>query len=200
MLAVAGGRTLLRKGSNYSAHVNDAHKASKTKMQDSIQRVEKEIEAGKSVSKGTGDVTPKKKSVPDWLKERWEAGNNFNKENRPRYPYNEVELEAKEVGGKKYVVDSYAPNKEIVSRKFTQLSEVQEKTAKSYLNEITKKYSSGSKISNGTFNPNALKGGRLKGELILEIPVQNKPIPQTILDEATKNRIIIRDIKGKVYN
>ncbi|KUL09850.1 hypothetical protein P4T50_18825 [Bacillus paralicheniformis] len=200
MLAVAGGRTLLRKGSNYSAHVNDAHKASKTKMQDSIQRVEKEIEAGKSVSKGTGDVTPKKKSVPDWLKERWEAGNNFNKENRPRYPYNEVELEAKEVGGKKYVVDSYAPNKEIVSRKFTQLSEVQEKTAKSYLNEITKKYSSGSKISNGIFNPNALKGGRLKGELILEIPVQNKPIPQTILDEATKNRIIIRDIKGKVYN
>ena len=150
--------------------------------------------------KGTGDVTPKKKSVPDWLKERWEAGNNFNKENRPRYPYNEVELEAKEVGGKKYVVDSYAPNKEIVSRKFTQLSEVQEKTAKSYLNEITKKYSSGSKISNGTFNPNALKGGRLKGELILEIPVQNKPIPQAILDEATKNRIIIRDIKGKVYN
>jgi len=151
-------------------------------------------------TKGTADVTPKKKSVPDWLKERWEAGNNFNKENRPRYPYNEVELEAKEVGGKKYVVDSYAPNKEIVSRKFTQLSEVQEKTAKSYLNEITKKYSSGSKISNGTFNPNALKGGRLKGELILEIPVQNKPIPQTILDEATKNRIIIRDIKGKVYN
>ncbi|WP_234969339.1 hypothetical protein [Bacillus massilinigeriensis] len=151
-------------------------------------------------TKGTDDVTLKKKSVPDWFKERWEAGNNFNKENRPRYPYNEVELEAKEVGGKKYVVDSYAPNKEIVSRKFTQLSEVQEKTAKSYLNEITKKYSSGSKISNGTFNPNALKGGRLKGELILEIPVQNKPIPQTILDEATKNRIIIRDFKGKVYN
>ena len=151
-------------------------------------------------NKGTGDVTPKKKSVPDWLKERWEAGNNFNKESRPRYPYNEVELEAQEVGGKKYVVDSYAPNKEIVSRKFTQLSEVQEKTAKSYLNEFTKEYSSGSKISNGTFNPNALKGGRLKGELILEIPVQNKPISQTILDEATKNRIIIRDIKGKVYN
>lgn len=108
-------------------------------------------------------------------------------------------LEAKEVGGK-YVVDSYAHNKEIVSRKFTQLSEVQEKTAKSYLNEITQKYPSGSKISNGSFNPNALKGGQLKGELILEVPVQNKPIPQTILDEATKNRIIIRDIKGKVYN
>ncbi|MCY8339705.1 HNH endonuclease [Bacillus haynesii] len=56
--AGAGG-TLVRKGSNYSAHVNDAHKASKTKIQDSIQRVEKEIEAGKSVSKGTGNVNLK---------------------------------------------------------------------------------------------------------------------------------------------
>ncbi|MCY7914204.1 deaminase domain-containing protein [Bacillus haynesii] len=55
--AGAGG-TLVRKGSNYSAHVNDAHKASKAKLQDSIQRVEKEIEAGKSVSKGTGKVYP----------------------------------------------------------------------------------------------------------------------------------------------
>ncbi|WP_246141089.1 hypothetical protein [Bacillus marasmi] len=109
-----------------------------------------------------------------------------------------VKLEAKKVGGKKYVVDSYVPNKEIVSRKFTQLSEVQERTATSYLNEITKKYPSGSTISNGTFNPNALKGGRLKGELVLEVPVQDKLIPQIILDEATKNRIIIRDIIGKV--
>ncbi|WMW51966.1 T7SS effector LXG polymorphic toxin [Bacillus subtilis] len=158
----------------------------------------KMVSSGKGI-KGTGKSS-NKNPLPSWLKERWEAGNNFNKENRPRYPYNEVELEAKEAGGKKYVVDSYSPNKEIVSRKYTQLSDVQEKTALSYLNEITKKYSSGSKISNGPFNPKALKGGRLKGELILEVPVQNKAIPQKILDEATKNRIIIRDINGKVYN
>ncbi|WP_255295148.1 hypothetical protein [Bacillus cereus] len=194
---VDGNGLLLSKqgGADFQSWVNKHHTESNKIIDDKIKGVEASL-----ASKGTGEATPKKKSVPDWLKERWEAGNNFNKENRPRYPYNEVELEAKEVGGKKYVVDSYAHNKEIVSRKFTQLSEVQEKTAKSYLNEITKKYPSGSKISNGPFNPNALKGGRLKGELILEVPVQNKPIPQTILDEATKNRIIIRDIKGKVYN
>ena len=64
--------------------------------------------------------------------------NRFNKENRPRYPYNEVELEAKEINGKKYVVDSYIPGEEIVSRKFTQLAEVKEKTALSYLSEFTK--------------------------------------------------------------
>ena len=151
-------------------------------------------------SEGTGDVPPKKNSLPDWLKDRWEAGNNFNKENLPRYPYNEVELEAKEVGSKKFVVDSYVPNKEIVSRKFTQLSEVKESTAISYVRELAQKYSSGSKVSNGPFNPNVLKGGRLKGELILEIPVQNKPIPESVLDEATKNKITIRDINGKEYN
>lgn len=96
----------------------------------------KMVSSGKGI-KGTGKSS-NKNPLPSWLKERWEAGNNFNKENRPRYPYNEVELEAKEAGGKKYVVDSYSPNKEIVSRKYTQLSDVQEKTALSYLNEITK--------------------------------------------------------------
>jgi predicted ribonuclease toxin of YeeF-YezG toxin-antitoxin module len=191
-VSLAGGPTL-RQVVMEKQTIKEAYQ--KFTVKDRVEGVSRE-----NVPKGKDEVTPKKKTVPDWLKERWEAGNNFNKENRPRYPYNEVELEAKEVGGKKYVVDSYAPNKEIVSRKFTQLSEVQEKTAKSYLNEITKKYPSGSKISNGSFNPNALKGGRLKGELILEVPVQNKLIPQTILDEATKNRIIIKDINGKVYN
>nr|WP_242313727.1 hypothetical protein [Bacillus cereus group sp. BfR-BA-01355] len=109
-------------------------------------------------------------------------------------------LEAKEINGKKYVVDSYIPGEEIVSRKFTQLAEVKEKTALSYLSEFTKKYSSGSEVSSGKFNPNALKGGRLDGELILEIPVQTKPVPQKIIEEANEKGIIIRDINGKVYN
>jgi hypothetical protein len=160
---------------------------------------------GKADNKNLGDevagkTEPKKKSIPDFVKKQWEAGNKFNKENRPRYPYNEVELESKVINGKKYVVDSYVPGKEIISRKFTQLAEVQEKTALSYLSEFTKKYSSGSEISAGRFNPNALKGGRLEGELILEVPVQTKPVPQIIIDEATKKEIIIRDITGKVYN
>ncbi|MEW4225848.1 LXG domain-containing protein [Rossellomorea marisflavi] len=151
-------------------------------------------------TKGTDKTSSKKKSIPDFVKKQWEAGNRFNKENRPRYPYNEVELEAKGINGKKYVVDSYVPGEEIVSRKFTQLAEVKETTALSYLSEFTKKYSSGSEISSGKFNPNALKGGRLEGELILEVPVQTKPVPQKIIDEATEKGIIIRDINGKVYN
>ncbi|MBJ8072243.1 T7SS effector LXG polymorphic toxin [Bacillus cereus] len=154
----------------------------------------------KDGDKGTDKTLSKKKSIPDFVKKQWEAGNRFNKENRPRYTYNEIELEAKENNGKKYVVDSYIPGEEIVSRKFTQLAEVKEKTALSYLSEFTKKYSSGSEISSGKFNPNALKGGRLDGELILEVPVQTKPVPQKIIEEANEKGIIIRDINGKVYN
>ena len=60
----------------------------------------------------------------------------FNKERAEFYPFNEVYLEAPKketkVAGdspakQKYVrLDSYVPNKEIVSRKYTQLSEVSE--------------------------------------------------------------------------
>ena len=131
------------------------------------------------------------------MKKQWEAGNRFNKENRPRYPYNEVELEAKEINGKKYVVDSYIPGEEIVSRKFTQLAEVKEKTALSYLSEFTKKYSSGSEISSGKFNPNALKGGRLDGELILEIPVQTKPVPQKLLKRRMRKGLLFVILMGR---
>ncbi len=152
---------------------------------------------------GTGATKSKSRGIPEYVKKHWEAGNNFNKENRPRYPYNEIELEPKEINGKKYVVDSYIPGKEIVSRKFTQLAVVQEKTALGYLSEFTKKYPQDSVISAGRFNPNALKGSRLEGELILEVPVQTtkpEPVPQAVISEANKKGIAIRDINGKVYN
>ena len=42
-----------------------------------------------------------------------------------------------------------------------------------------------------------LSKGRLKGELILEVPVQNKPISQTILDEATKIGLLLGILKGR---
>ncbi|MFP7735794.1 hypothetical protein ACLHDF_20775 [Priestia aryabhattai] len=86
-------------------------------------------------------------------------------------------MEATEIKGKKYSVDSYVPGEEVVSRKFTQLTEVQEKIGLSYLSKFTKKYSS------GKFNLNILNGGRLEGELILQVPVQTKPVPQKIIKD-----------------
>ena len=74
----------------------------------------------------------------------------FNKERAKVYSFNEVYLEAPKKETKvagdsparhKYVrLDSYVPNKEIVSRKYTQLSEVSEETAIRYLKKLTDKY------------------------------------------------------------
>ena len=135
--------------------------------------------------------------LPDWLKARFEAGNSFNKENRPRYPYNEVEVYG---DGKNYVVDSYIPGSEIVSRKFTQLASVKESTGIGYLNELQKKYPSGAIITDSPFNPKVLREKTMTGNLILEIPEQKGPIPQSVIDYANNKGIIIRDVNGKEYN
>ncbi|MEK5098914.1 EndoU domain-containing protein [Bacillus sp. FSL W8-0848] len=56
--AGAGG-TLARKGTDFYGHVNDAHKASKAKIQESIQRIEKGIETGKGVGKDSSELGAK---------------------------------------------------------------------------------------------------------------------------------------------
>jgi len=82
----------------------------------------------------------------------------FNKKRAKFYPFNEVYLEAPKKGKKvagdspakhKYVrLDSYDPHiGEIVSRKYTQLSEVSEETAIRYLKKLEDKYSPGSIIA-----------------------------------------------------
>ncbi len=146
----------------------------------------------------TTTVPPSKGSLPPWLKERFEAGEAFNKANRGRYPHNEVEVTVK---GEKFRVDSLDPTKgEIVSRRLTQLSDVKEQTAISYFNEFTRKYPAGAEITDSPFNPKVLRGKQLTGELIFEVPVQKNSIPQAVLDAATQRNIKIRDINGKVYN
>ena len=101
----------------------------------------------------------------------------------------------------------YVPNKEIVSRKYTQLSEVSEETAIRYLKELSDKYAPGSVIADvpsnrtgvnkGIFEVN--QGSDLKGKMILEVPVQKKLVPKSILKYARVKKIQIRDINGNVY-
>ncbi len=98
-----------------------------------------------------------------------------------------------------YVLDSYAPTEAIVSRKFTQLSEIRETTAIKYLRELAKKYAPGARIANVP-SSGELSGKFLSGQQFLEVPIQKVAIPRTVLDEATRLRILIRDITGKVYN
>jgi hypothetical protein len=146
----------------------------------------------------TNCLAPKKGSLPEFLKKRFAEGENFNKENRPRYTFKEVEVYGE--GGKIYRVDSFDREKEeIVSRRLTQLADVQETTAKSYLSEFTLKYPPGATITDSPFNPEKLRGQRLIGTMIFEVPVQVKPIPKSILDAAAEKDIVIRDVTGKIY-
>ena len=43
------------------------------------------------------------------------------------------------------------------------------------------------------------QGRDLKGEIILEVPVQKKSVRESILKYARDNNIQIRDINGKIY-
>lgn len=98
-----------------------------------------------------------------------------------------------------YRVDSFNPIKgEIVSRKFTQFSDIETTTAKSYINEAVKKYSPGTVIATVP-SSGSLAGKQLQGTLILEVPPQVKPIPKSIMDHANEAGIVIRDTNGKVY-
>lgn len=138
---------------------------------------------------------------PDWLNNRldrddlpfWRRrmaeGDQFNYQNHHRYPQNEVTLE----NGKR--LDSYDPGVEIVSRKNTQLDGVKPETANSYIDEILNKYSPDERISGSD-------GEMLDGDLILEVPVQNGDVPQSVIDHANSKdpRVTIRDVLGNEYN
>ena len=94
-----------------------------------------------------------------------------------------------------------------MSRKYTQFAEITEQTGINYLKELKTKYPPKTQIAKVPSSQNLIndlkrqgKKLELEGEMILEIPVQNAPIPQSVLDYANKNLIKIRDINGKIYN
>ena len=100
-----------------------------------------------------------------------------------------------------YRVDSYDTIKEeIVSRKYTQLADVNEATAMRYLHEIDAKYAPGSRIADVPSTPAWLRGQFLEGSKVLELPPQHGPIPQSVLDEARRLNVVLRDSDGHVYN
>lgn len=52
-------------------------------------------------------------------------------------------------------------------------------------------------LNKGIFEVN--QGRDLKGQMILEVPVQKKSVRESILKYARNNNIQIRDINGNVY-
>jgi hypothetical protein len=136
-------------------------------------------------------------SRPEWL-QRLDAGNAFNAERSAAYLYNEVYIDSPKGSG--YTrLDSYNPSSgEIVSRKFTQLSDVQEKTAIGYINELPSKYPVNGTVANVP-SSRGLAGQPLLGQHYLEVPVQVRPVPQSVIDAADRAGVLIRDVNGKIY-
>jgi hypothetical protein len=132
------------------------------------------------------------------LRKELRLANNSTESNRHRYPVNELEVTDK--AGNKFRLDSHHPQKgEIVSRKFTPLSEVKLETGIGYLREMLRKYPRGARISESRFNPKTLREQLLTGNLILEVPVQKSTVPKAVLDYANKYGIVIRDVNGVRY-
>lgn len=105
-----------------------------------------------------------------WTKDSPMArGNKFNKtaQKNEWYPHDEIQLS----NGKR--LDSYNPRKgEIISRKATDLEDIDIKTFEKYLKEMKDKYAIGTKIRSNKYRE--IDGQLLKGKHILEIPVSNK--------------------------
>ena len=123
-------------------------------------------------SKSARDRLSWKEERDYWLYDSPMArGNEFNKKGEKIYDFNEIHLK----NGKR--LDSYIPptmDKKgmIISRKATDLENIELSTFESYLKEMKSKYSSGTTIrSNKYFQ---LDGKKLQGNLYLEIPESNK--------------------------
>ena len=106
---------------------------------------------------------------------------------REAYSYAQVHL----ANGK--VLDALIPGKEIISHKFTQLSNVTFNTAKSYIDEIGKKYAD--QMTNSTKLAEQVSTTDLKK--ILEIPPQAKGIPADVAKYADEALVEIREVSGK---
>ena len=97
-------------------------------------------------------------------------GNEFNKIAQKIYPFNEVNL----ANGKR--LDSYIPGEKIISRKATDLSDIEFNTFDKYLSEMIQKYAPGTVIRSNKYK--CLNGQILSGKMYLEIPAVNKDFDQ----------------------
>ncbi|WP_132114926.1 hypothetical protein [Actinocrispum wychmicini] len=125
--------------------------------------------------------------------------------NEVREPYYKERGGANEVyvadaKGRRYKVDSYMPNKEIVSRKETQFSEIKESTVMGYLQELRRKYNPSMRILSTEGNLKKLPdyvGKNLAGVQVLEIPSQkNREVLEVFKKRALDDfQIMIREAR-----
>jgi hypothetical protein len=217
-----GVRTSLKKGKSPDRHplqqINGTQTA-RVRIQKQLSRTtqatgQKNPQVASNLSQVTGpqtvgaqqiDAVPHEKetvqrvsSKPPWFVPL-EMGNRFNTEQAPNYSCSELYVDNPERPGSYFRVDSYSPKrKRIVSRKYTQLSEIRKPTALRYVRELPKKYRVGSVIARVP-SSKELAGQVLQGQYFLEVPVQINPVPECVIDEASRQKVLIQDTNGTIY-
>lgn len=148
--------------------------------------------------------------TPDWM-QRLFRGSQFDWTQQHRYTANQVWISQLDDQGNligRFRLDSMNPPEEIVSRKLTDLSAVTEATARSYIGEIAAKYNPERPelvVADTPANQAQLGhlgdiiGKPLRGDLVLELPVQPGGVPAEILEYADLHGVTIRDVTGTVY-
>lgn len=159
-------------------------------------RVVEVVEVDRGVAGGTG------RGLADWLA-RVRKGRQFDLDRNVYYDFNQVYV-TKNSGSGYWVLDSYGPKDSAlgagpVSRKFTQIADVQIGSAKAMLQQAQRKYRSGTSFADVPSRPARLMEKTVQGQLWLEVPVQIKPVPAEILVTTRQLGIKIRDVSGRVY-
>lgn len=135
-----------------------------------------------------------------WIR-NWISGRKFDSYMAPNYPHNQVRVDYSGGRGGYAVLDSYMPGEQIVSRKLTQLNDVDLSTARSYIRELAQKYPEEAMIRNSPGNvASGLAGQPLRGDLVLQVPPQRGgSIPADLIEYAKVREIRIVDINGFDY-
>ena len=138
-------------------------------------------------------------AFPGWLRHILETCVHFPADN---IPLNATSMRFDEVRlAGDLVLDSFAPNNEIVKRENSQLAELEPDAARACIDLFQRMYGIGEMILDTLANRAAgIAGDSLAGRHVLELPPQAGPIPAEILRYAASYEIIIRDTNGEVYS
>jgi hypothetical protein len=174
-----GNKTYTRVVTRLTEPTLDLYKTFTNNLQGLVDQAHRSGEVLDDVVEETAEIlqdefTRKGSKKLTWaeIKALWKRGNDFNDKavDEDWYPLNEIHLE----NGKR--LDSYNPILgEIVSRKATDLDNIQFSTFIKYLSEFTSKYKVGTKIRSNA-HP-TFDGNLLDGTYYLEIPMSNQSLP-----------------------
>ena len=83
------------------------------------------------------------------------------------------------------------------------MSEISPEMAENYVNEMLDKYGPGNIVADTPRNRELyphLVGQRLQGQMVLEVSVQQSPVPEELAVWARRRGVTIRDFNGTVLN